>query len=85
MPSRIITIKNIPGIHARIASRIVHLSRRYDADLTFRDQNKKVNAKSILGLLALEANQGTSLEVSADGSDAEELLNAIVDLLDNPS
>ncbi|MGA1867038.1 MAG: phosphoenolpyruvate--protein phosphotransferase [bacterium] len=85
MSSRIITIKNIPGIHARIASKIVHFARRYEAELTFRNQNKTVNAKSILGLLALEANQGTSLEITTEGSDAEELLNAIVEFLDKPS
>lgn len=80
--SRVLTIKNKLGMHARAASLFVQTANKYDSDITIAKGDQKVNAKSIMGILILAAACGTEVTVMARGSDATAALDAIEDLID---
>jgi phosphocarrier protein len=75
-------IRNQYGIHARPAALFVKAASRYDSDVTVETRGNKVSGKSIMGLMTLEASRGTTLIVTADGPDAEELLDELQELID---
>jgi phosphocarrier protein HPr len=80
MAERHITISNKLGLHARAAAKLVQLSARYQSMIQLRCKGKTVNAKSILGVMMLAAGKGTELILMADGGDADQALDAAVDL-----
>ncbi len=65
-------IINKLGLHARAAGQFRHTAAKYDSDIEVTRNNMSVNAKSLLGLMALEAYEGVSIQVIARGEDAEE-------------
>ena len=73
-------VVNQLGLHARAAARFVHLASRFDAKITVARGSRKVDGKSILGLLLLAAARGTTLVISADGPDEQTAVDALVDL-----
>ena len=73
--TRELKIKNQYGIHARPAALFVKTASRYDADVYVEKDGNRVSGKSIMGLLTLEGSCGTVLKVTAEGSDAEDVLN----------
>jgi len=75
--TRTFTLLNELGMHARPASLFAQLSGKFKSDVTVRKGRRVVNGKSILGLMTLDAPQGTSLTVEANGVDAAETLNAL--------
>ena len=79
---RTFVIKNRLGLHARAAALLVKLAAAYKADLTIARDDQRVNGKSIMGLMMLAANQGSAIEVEAEGDDAAEMLDAIGALID---
>ncbi|KAB7623816.1 HPr family phosphocarrier protein [Alkalilimnicola sp. S0819] len=81
MPSRKITIINKLGLHARAAARFVATASNFDAAIRLRKGEKTVNGKSIMGVMMLAAGRGTSLELSAEGEDAEQALDALEQLV----
>lgn len=80
---RDMTIKNRFGIHARPAALIVKTVSQFESDVTLCRDDMTASGKSIMGLLTLEGYQGAVLKVTATGPDAEEVLNAIQDLVDS--
>jgi len=79
---REIIVINKLGIHARPSSMLVQTANQYDADLfVSHDGQDEVNAKSIMGVMMLAAGQGTKLQFRAVGSDSEELLDEIEQLI----
>ena len=80
MIARDITITNRKGLHARAAAKLVHLSNRFESKILLHKDGIIVDGKSILGLLTLSANQGTTLKLTVDGSDETEASREIVDL-----
>lgn len=68
------------GLHGREAAMLVKLERAYDADLLLECGGQQTNAKSIMGLLALEAEHCTELKVTAMGPDADRAIRAIEEL-----
>jgi phosphocarrier protein HPr len=74
-------IANQYGIHARPAALFVKITARFDADVSVEKDGNSVSGKSIMGLLTLEASRGSVLRVTACGSDAEALLDALEDLV----
>lgn len=60
---------------------LVQIASRYDSRISMADGARKVNAKSIMGMMALGLRNNIELEVSADGSDENEAVEAIVDYL----
>ena len=75
---------NIPqGIHARPANLIVRRLQLFQSKVEFVKENQRVDGKSILDLLTLAAEQGTQLEIEAIGPDAQQAVDAIVELFDS--
>ena len=75
-------IVNRLGLHARAAALLVQTVAPLDADITVTKDDQTVNGKSILGLMMLAAGQGSSIEVAAQGPDAEAALDAIEALIE---
>ena len=82
MPERQVTILNKNGLHARPAAEIVKTAAKYKAEITISRDDLEVNGKSIMGVMMLAAEQGSTLRVKADGPDAEQAISAIADLVE---
>jgi phosphocarrier protein len=80
--TREFTITNQCGIHARPAALFVKAASRYDSDVLVEKDGNKVSGKSIMGLMTLEASVGSKLKVTADGNDAEAVLNELQALVE---
>jgi catabolite repression HPr-like protein len=65
------------GLHARPAAMFVQEANKYISDIFVSKGDKKVNAKSIMGIMSLAVASGTEITISADGADAEEAVNAL--------
>lgn len=82
LPTRTVTVRNLQGLHARPADLLVRMASAYQSIILIGRDGELVDCKSILSLLTLGAAQGTVLTISADGSDAKDALDAIVDLFE---
>lgn len=80
---RELRIVNRKGLHARASAKFVQTVERYDSDVTVTRCGETVGGRSIMGLLTLGAAQGTTIAVTAKGSDAEACLDGIAALLAN--
>jgi len=76
-----ILICNKLGLHARAAAKLVTLSSQFKADLFIHYQDKKVNGKSIMGVMMLAASKGTTLRLCAEGEDEQQAIDAIEKLV----
>jgi phosphocarrier protein HPr len=74
-------IVNRAGLHARPAAALVKLAGRFRSEIHVEKDGLRVNGKSIMGVLMLAAEQGSSLRITASGPDADEALNALTDLV----
>ena len=81
MIERTVRIVNKNGLHARPAAEIVKLASRYQSDITLVRDDLEVNGKSIMGVMMLAAEFGSSLVLRAAGPDAEQALSALSDLI----
>jgi phosphocarrier protein len=79
--SRELTIGNKLGIHARPAAQFVKLASRYSSEIRVEKDGEQVDGKSIMGLMMLAAGHGSILLLRADGTDAEDALSALEDLV----
>jgi phosphocarrier protein HPr len=82
MIERTVRIVNRNGLHARPAAEIVKLASRYEADITLVRDDLEVNGKSIMGVMMLAAEFGSSLLLRAAGPDAEQAVSALSDLIE---
>ena len=82
MPERIVQIINKAGIHARPAAEIVKLAAKYASDITVIREDLEVNGKSIMGVMMLAAECGSTLQLKAEGPDAAEALDALEKLIE---
>jgi len=78
---REIRIVNRNGLHARPAAEIVKVASRYRAEVTIRRDDMEVNGKSIMGVMMLAAEFGSTLCVRATGPDADEAVDALTALV----
>lgn len=83
MPTGELIVQNPLGIHLRPAGRIVRLCASFKADIYFSREGQEVNAKSILGVIALAAEQDSRIEVRAEGEDAERAIRELQALFAN--
>ena len=83
MVERTVTIVNRQGLHARPAAEIVKLTSKFEAEVTLVRDDLEVNGKSIMGVMMLAAEQGASLQLRADGPDADQALDALTALIAN--
>lgn len=68
--SKKITVKNKQGLHARPAALFVQIANKFDSSVTVIYNEEKVNGKSIMGILMLGVEKGSSVIIEAEGSDA---------------
>ncbi|MDP2359748.1 MAG: HPr family phosphocarrier protein [bacterium] len=80
MLTRDLQVINELGIHARPAQHIVKIASRYRAELFLVKDGHRINAKSIMGVLMLAAEQGSTVRLEAEGEGAEDLLREIEQL-----
>jgi phosphocarrier protein len=83
MPERIVQIVNQNGLHARPAAEIVKTAAKFRSDITVVRDDLEVNGKSIMGVMMLAAECGSTLALRADGPDADEALDALAALIAN--
>ena len=75
--SRTVEIINERGLHARASAKFVKLASGFDAEVTVSRDGQSVDARSIMGLMMLAAGIGSSIDISADGPQAEDALEAL--------
>ncbi len=80
---REVEIKNKLGLHARPAAMFVRLASKFPCEIHVEKDGERVNGKSLMGLLMLAAGQGSRLKIYAEGSRAEEALNALEELINS--
>jgi phosphocarrier protein len=80
--SRIVTICNKRGLHARAAARFVTLAERFDASVDVLKDGQVISARSIMGLMMLGAGMGATIELRAQGWDSREALEALAGLVE---
>ena len=71
------------GLHARPAALFVQTAKRFNCDVKVTHGEREANAKSILGVLTLGANQGAVITIRAEGDDAEQSLAALEALVES--
>ena len=81
MIEREATIVNLEGLHARPAARIVRLANSFAAEIELAKDGLAVNGKSIMGVMMLAAEFGSSIVIRADGPDAEQAVQALAELV----
>lgn len=74
MQSKTIAIINKLGLHARAAAKFVQTAARFDCDINITHNGKKVNGKSIMGIMMLAASKGSSIEITTTGADEKAAL-----------
>ena len=81
MTSRIVTVVNQLGMHARAAAKFVHLASRYQSQVLVAREARQMDGKSIMGILLLAAACGSSITIKADGADEIEAVEALAALV----
>jgi phosphocarrier protein len=82
MVSRTAVVRNSLGIHARAAARFVHAATQFQSHIRVARGERVIDGKSIMGVLLLAAARGTTLIISADGTDEEEAVAALCLLIE---
>jgi phosphocarrier protein len=77
------TIVNRLGLHARPSAMLVTAASKYEAQVFITKDELRVNAKSIMGVMMLAAEQGSEVVVEVDGSDEEAALQAILEVIES--
>ena len=81
MITKELTIKNEIGLHARPAALFVQTGNKFLSDIMIKKAGKTVNAKSIMGVMAMGISKGEMIEIIIDGPDEENAISAIEDLI----
>ncbi len=78
-----VTIANRLGLHARPSAALTQLATRFSSEVFLSKGTRRVNGKSIMGVMMLAAAQGTVIVVETDGKDEDKALDAIVGLIES--
>lgn len=78
-----ITISNKLGLHARASAKLTKLAGSFPCDVWLSKGERRINAKSIMGVMMLAAGLGSTVELETNGPQEEEAMNAIVQLMDD--
>ena len=81
MQQREIEIVNKLGLHARASAKLTQLAAKYQCDVSLARTGRKINAKSIMGVMMLAAGKGSRVVLETDGPDETEALDAITALI----
>ncbi|PPA72233.1 phosphocarrier protein HPr [Jeotgalibacillus proteolyticus] len=83
MAQKQFTVKAETGIHARPATILVQTASKFDSDVQLEYKGKKVNLKSIMGVMSLGVGKDAEIVIHADGSDEQEAINSLEETLKN--
>ena len=81
--SNVFTILNDKGLHARASARFVEVVEKFESEVIVEKDGLEASGSSIMGLLMLAASKGTSIKVTLNGNDAEELVLALEELINS--
>ena len=76
-------IVNKLGLHARASAKLTQLASKFACEIWLTRNNRRVNAKSIMGVMMLAAGKGSSVLIEAEGADADAALKALQELIAN--
>lgn len=83
MIQRDFTISNSLGLHARPSAQLTQVASRFQSEVWIARNGRRVNAKSIMGVMMLAAGKGTTVTVDVDGPDEQAALDAIAALIES--
>jgi phosphocarrier protein HPr len=83
MPKQEIEIINKLGLHARASAKLTQTAGQFSSEIFVSKAGKRVNAKSIMGVMMLAAGKGTKIEIDANGVDETEALQAVLALIND--
>lgn len=81
MFSKEVEVQNQVGLHARPATFFIQKANEFKSSIWVEKEERKVNAKSLLGVLSLGITKGTTINIIADGIDEEEAVTTLVNLI----
>ncbi len=81
MFSKEVEVQNQVGLHARPATFFIQKANEFKSSIWVEKDERKVNAKSLLGVLSLGITKGTTINIIADGADEEEAVVTLVNLI----
>ena len=82
MYAKEVSVQNLVGLHARPATFFIQKANEYKASVWVEKEERRVNAKSLLGVLSLGIVGGTTIKIIADGADEQEAVDALVKLVE---
>ena len=82
MISRDIEIINKLGLHARASAKLTQLAAKFQCGVWMTRERKRVNAKSIMGVMMLAAGKGSTVTLETEGADEQEAMDALVQLIE---
>ncbi len=82
MISREIEIINKLGLHARASAKLTQLAARYKCEVWMTRNDRRVNAKSIMGVMMLAAGKGSVVTLDTEGPDEQECMDALIQLIE---
>ncbi len=82
MVTREVTVKNSVGLHARPATYFIQKANSFKSSIVVEKEDRKMNAKSLLGVLSLGITNGTQITLVADGPDEQEAVDALAELIE---
>ncbi len=80
MPKQIVPVINTLGLHLRASSKLSQLATRFPCEVWLSRNNRRVNAKSVLGVTMLAAGKGTEVEIETIGEQEQEAMAALIEL-----
>ena len=83
MPRREIEITNKLGLHARASAKLTQVASRHGCEVWMERDGRRINAKSIMGVMMLAAAKGTVIVIETEGADADQAMSALVALIED--
>lgn len=83
MPLREVEIVNKLGLHARASAKLTQTASRFESEVWLSRNGRRVNAKSIMGVMMLAAGRGTRIGIETEGPDEEDAMAALVQLIED--
>ncbi len=83
MQKRDIEIVNKLGLHARASAKLTQTATRFKCEVNLERNGRRVNAKSIMGVMMLAAGKGVTIQMETDGEDEAEAMSALVALIED--
>ncbi|HEX5637416.1 MAG TPA: HPr family phosphocarrier protein [Gammaproteobacteria bacterium] len=83
MQTREVEIVNKLGLHARASAKLTKLASQFKCEVWATRNNRRVNAKSIMGVMTLAANKGSRIQIETTGDDEIEAMAALVTLIED--